>query len=212
MDKFVKVFLALAVAMIASAGASLPKYSSIDEAIARGDVADVKAHVAAFPERAVKGKHPKLTPLNQSILRKQTEIALVLIASGADVNATDPSKRTPLHLCVERNLPKVAEALLEAKAKPDELDKGGWTPLHNAAAKDRLEMATVLVKGGASLAALSERGGSPLHEAAASGGLELVQLFLDNGVDLSIKAADGSTALDVAKRYENSAAIKLLSK
>jgi len=129
--------------------AAVSQYSSIDQAIARGDLAEVQLQLAAHPERAMKGEHPKLSPLNQSILRKKVEIALVLVKSGADVNQPDSSKRTPLHLCVERDLPKVAIALLNANAMPDEWDKAGWTPLHNAAAKDRLAIAKVLIDGGA---------------------------------------------------------------
>lgn len=186
------------------------KYETIDEAIARGDLQDVRLQLKAHPERAKQGKHPKLAPLHQAILRKEGEIAEVLIAAGADVNAADPSKRTPLHLCVDRNLPEVAAALLKAKAKPNEWDKAGWTPLHNAAAKNRLEMTKVLLAGGADLKVLSERGGTPLHEAAASADAELIQFLLDQGVDPGVEAGDGDSAYDVAVRAKNQAAIKLL--
>ena len=183
--------IACALITATSVYADTAQYDTIDEAIARGDLEDVKLQLVEHPERASKGKHPKLSPLNQSILRKKDKIALVLIASGADVNAPDSSKRTALHLCVDRDLPTVATALLKAKAKPDEWDKAGWTPLHNAAAKDRLAIAKVLIDGGANPKALSERGGTPLHEAAASGSAEMVQLLLDSGVDPSVKAESG---------------------
>ncbi|MEN8726085.1 MAG: ankyrin repeat domain-containing protein, partial [Lentimonas sp.] len=81
---------------------------TIDKAIAKGEIAVVREIVAANPAAANQGKHPKLTPLHQAILRKQVEIAVFLIESGADVNRPDSSKRTPLHLCVDRDLPKVA--------------------------------------------------------------------------------------------------------
>lgn len=187
-----------------------PKYQSIDEAIARGDLQDVQLQLEAYPERAKKGKHPKLAPLHQAILRKKVEIAKALIAAGADVDQPDASKRTPLHLCVDRNLAGVAKALLAAGAKPNEWDKAGWTPLHNAAAKNQLEMSKVLIKGGADLKVLSERGGTPLHEAAASADSKLIQYLLHQGVDPAVKANDGSTAYDVAVRRKNAAAIKLL--
>ncbi|MGB0742980.1 MAG: ankyrin repeat domain-containing protein [Opitutales bacterium] len=203
---------ALTVVLTATVWAEAPKYDSIDDAIARGDLQDVKLQLEAFPERAKQGKHPKLAPLHQAILRKKTEIALVLIAAGADLDQVDGSKRTPLHLSVDRNLPKVAAALLKAGAKPNEWDKAGWTPLHNAAAKNRLDLVKVLVGGGADLKVLSERKGTPLHEAAASADADLVQYLLDQGVDPAVKAFDGGTAYDVALHNKNEAAIKLLKK
>ena len=199
--------------MFMSVSATLAvKYDTIDEAIARGDLEDVQAQIAAFPERIQKGKHPTLTPLNQAILRKKEEIAVVLIDAGADVDTidNDKSRRTPLHLCVDRDLPLVAKALLKKKAKPNEWDKAGWTPLHNAAAKNRFKITEVLLEGGANPKILSERKGTPLHEAAVSASPELVKLLLAAGVDKSHKAFDGGTAYDVAVRSENEAILELL--
>jgi len=59
---------------------------------------------------------------------------------------------------------------------------------------------------------LSELGGTPLHEAAASGSAEMVQLLLDHKVDATLKSKQGVTALDIAKKYHNQAAIAILSK
>lgn len=196
----------------ATACLGVSKYETIDEAIARGDLQDVKSHLETDPQSADKGKHPKLKPLQQAILRKQEKIALFLIDAGADVNIKDSSKRTTLHLAVERNLPDVAAGLLKAKAKPDELDKGGWTPLHYAAAKNQLGMVKVLIEGGANPSALSERGGTPLHEAAATGGPEIIRHLLEKGVDPSVVSNDGVTALQLAREFKNQPAIAILEK
>jgi len=205
------VFLGLSL-WVACAPTESTKFQTIDEAIAQGDLQDVRLQLEFYPERANQGTHPKLRPLHQAILRQKTEIAKVLIEAGADVNAADPSKRTPLHLAVDRNLPEIASKLLEAGAKPNEWDKAGWTPLHNAAAKNRLEVAKVLVSGGADVDALSERGGTPLHEAAASADAELIRFLLDQGVDPAVEAHNGDKAYDVALEAGNEAAIELLKK
>ena len=53
------VFILLAAFATAAGGM---KYETIDEAIARGDLEDVKAHLGATPETANKGKHPRMAP------------------------------------------------------------------------------------------------------------------------------------------------------
>jgi Trehalose utilisation/Ankyrin repeats (3 copies)/Ankyrin repeats (many copies) len=188
-----------------------PAYQTIDEAIAKGDLADVKLHVALNPESLAKGGRPtSRPPLEQAVLRNKADIALFLIGAGADPNLANATKRTPLHLAIDRNNPQVIAALLKAGAKPDVLDSNGWTPLHYAGAKNQLETAKALLDGGANPMTLSELGGTPLHEAAASGGPEVIQLLLDHKVDPTIKSKQGVTALDLAIEYKNERAIAIL--
>jgi hypothetical protein len=193
--------------------AATPVYQTIDEAIAKGDISDVRLHLSLNPQSANKGgKETSRPPLEQAVLRNKPEIAAVLLEAGADPNSVNASKRTPLHLAVDRNSPVIATALLKAGAKPNVRDNDGWTPLHHAAAKNQLETAKAILAGGANPMTLSELGGTPLHEAAASGGAEIIRLFLDHKVDPTIKSKEGVTALDIAKQYKNQPAIDALSK
>ncbi len=187
-------------------------YQTIDDAIAHGDLADVRLHLAADPANLNQGRDKTRTPLAQAVQRNKSEIALVLIEAGAKPDAQDGSQRSILHLAVERNNPALVTALLKAGAKPDARDKDGWTPLHHAAAKNQLASAKALLAGGANPMVLSELGGTPLHEAAASGGAEIVQLLLDHKVDPKLKSKQDVTALDIAKKFKNEAAIAILSK
>ena len=189
-----------------------PIHPSIDIAIAKGDIDDVRLHLLADPSTLGPKDAKARPPLDQAILRKQTAIALLLIASGADTNTKDSSQRTPLHSAVTRNNPKVIAALLKAGAKPNELDKSGWTPLHHAAAKNQLESTQALLDGGADPTTLSELGGTPLHEAATGGSTELIELLLSTEIDPSIESKQGVTALDLAKEYKNQEAVDALSK
>jgi Ankyrin repeats (3 copies)/Trehalose utilisation/Ankyrin repeat len=191
---------------------AMTSYQTIDEAITKGDAADVSLHLKLNPESANKGGTAKSRPpLEQAILRNKTDIALILLENKADPNTTNASKRTPLHLAIERNNPTVVSALIKAGAKPDAGDKDGWTPLHHAAAKNQLETAKALLAGGANPMTLSALGGTPLHEAAASGGAEIIKLLLDHKVDPKIVSKQGVTALDLAKQYKNQPAIDALS-
>lgn len=188
-----------------------PAYQTIDEAIAKDDLEDVKIHLATHPESLTKGGKPtSRPPLEQAVLRNKTAIALHLIAAGAEPNLVNASKRTPLHLAIDRNNPEVITALLKAGAKPDLLDNRGWTPLHYAGAKNQLETAKALLAGGANPMTLSELGGTPLHEAAASGGPEIIKLLLEHKVDPTIKSKEGVTALDLAIQYKNEKVIPTL--
>lgn len=196
---------------VSSVVAALPHYATIDEAIARGDLADVKQHVAGDAKLLRRGVNPALTPLHQAILRNRTEIAEWLLAAGADPDFPDRSQRTPLHLAVERGNLVLVKNLLAKHAKANERDKIGWTPLHHAAAKDQIEIARALLEGGADPMTLSERGGTSLHEAAASGSAAMVQLLLDHGVDPAVVSSLGVTALDVAREFKNEAATAVLS-
>jgi type 1 glutamine amidotransferase len=196
---------------VTSTVAASPAYQTIDEAIAKDDINDVKLHLAANPESLHKGgKANSRPPLEQAILRNKAAIAILLLERGADPNTANASKRTPLHLAIERNNPVIVAALLKAGAKPDAQDQAGWTPLHHAAAKNQLENAKALLAGGANPMVLSELGGTPLHEAAASGGAEIIRLLLDHKVDPNLKSKQGVTALDLAKEYKNQPAIDAL--
>jgi len=190
-----------------------PAHPSIDIAIAKGDLPDVKLHLAADPAKLNQGATEKSrTPLEQAVLRNKQDIAIFLLEKGANPKTADKSKRTPLHLAIERNNPKLITALLAAGAQPNLRDKGGWTPLHHAAAKNQLETTKALIAGGADPMTLSDLGGTPLHEAAASGGKEVIELLLASGVNPSIKSKQNVTALDLAKEYKNLPAIEVLEK
>lgn len=196
---------------VASTVDPIPRYPTIDDAIARGDLDDVRLHVKSEPQSVQRGKDAALAPLHQAILRNRTEIAVFLLDAGASADAPDRSARTPLHLAVERGNLALVQALLARRARPDERDRLGWTPLHHAAAKDRVAIARALLAGGASPGMLSERGGTSLHEAAPSGSAEMLQLLLTAGVDPSVVSKTGVTALDIAREFKNEAAIKVLA-
>ncbi len=188
-----------------------PRYTYIDESIARGDLADVQRHVATNPESLLQGRHPAMAPVQQAIMRRQSEIAIWLIQQeGIDPDLRDSSERTLLHLAVERDVPDVATVLMEAGADATLLDRTGWTPLHHAAARDHVDVMKAMLDGRADPNALTARGGTPLHEAAASGGKEMIELLLAAGTDPTVVSKLGDTAREVAEAQGNEVALDLL--
>lgn len=189
-----------------------PFFNSIEEAIARGDLADVRRHLARSPDLIRSAPPGKLAALHQAILRRKPEVVALLLASGADVNQADSANRTPLHLAVDRGDVATVKLLLPLKPDLTRRDRTGWTPLHYAAAKNQVEIARLLLDAGADPNFLSELGGTPLHEAAAGAGAEMVKLLLDHGTNPSIRSKSGVTALDLARQFKNTPAIELLEK
>ncbi|MBP8256729.1 MAG: ankyrin repeat domain-containing protein [Opitutaceae bacterium] len=187
-----------------------PVYATIDEAIARGDVDDVKRHLAWDPKRALGAVGAKMNPLHQAILRRKPDLVALLLEAGASPLTPDSSGRSPLHLAVERGDAGLVAMLLKAGADPSVRDGRGWTPLHHAAAKNQLEIARMLLDAPTDPNILSELGGTPLHEAAASGSVALAKLLVERGTNPAIRSKPGVTALDIAREYKNAEVIAYL--
>jgi hypothetical protein len=74
----------------------------------------------------------KWSPLHRAVERQHNEVAVALIASGANPNIqTETSGDSVLHLAAMKNEAMTAE-LLKAGADPTVKNKCGWTPLHTA--------------------------------------------------------------------------------
>lgn len=125
------------------------------------------------------------TALMWAVAAKHPAVAKLLIARGADVNATSR--------LLETHTPKMIEYYLQdvhyAKSK------GGFTPLMFASRLGDLESARHLLAAGAKINAVAPEYGSALIVATASGNEDVVMLLLDKGADLNATDGVGLTAL-----------------
>ena len=88
------------------------------------------------------------------------DMARLLIARGADVNAANDEGVTPLHLAA---YPEMARLLVAAGARLDTRDRRGETPLHAAAAHpEMLDVMEALLELGADVDAMNRDGKTPL--------------------------------------------------
>ncbi|KAM8977676.1 ankyrin repeat domain-containing protein 42 [Pelodytes ibericus] len=84
-------------------------------------------------------------------------------------------------------------------------------PAHVAASKGDLMTLRRLVESGIiNINERNDQGATPLHKAAGQGQIECIQWLLEMGADYNIANEAGETPKDVAKRFAQLAAVKLL--
>jgi len=141
--------------------APAPKTKPIHDATQKGDIEGVKQHLAAGADVNVKDDSG-LTPLHYA---GGKEIAEILIAEGADVNAkSDGSGVTPLHFAADRGHTEVVELLITAGADVNAKNTFSVTPLHSAASEGHKEVGELLIAEGADVNVTSILG-TPLDQA-----------------------------------------------
>ncbi|MDQ7827350.1 MAG: ankyrin repeat domain-containing protein [Candidatus Eremiobacteraeota bacterium] len=140
-----------------------------------------------YPELVKKTVHLKptveiVTFLHFAVRKGKGEIAKLLIAKGADVNARDEKGNTPLFEACQ-DLPGETQS------------------------KDLIKL---LLDKGADINARNSKGKTLLHNAVLSGNDNEVKLLLSLGADGSIKDKSGNTPLRYAKKYELKNIIQIL--
>ena len=109
------------------------------QAAAAGHLADGGAALDAISRNSIRN-----TPLHAATAGGHTDIALLLIDRGANVNLVDAGRHTPLHIAAENGLADVVRALLNRGADPFAVDAEDRTPLARAAARNRNEIVDLL--------------------------------------------------------------------
>jgi ankyrin repeat protein len=133
---------------------------------------------------------------NFDMAKNRLEIAVILIAAGADLNAVDESGATALHMAVTGGLEELSRLLIDYGA--DVTRKTGYhklTALHQAAAGGHLNIIKLLIEKKADVNAVSASGWTPLHAAKNK---ETTELLLDYGANVNAVSNKGLTPLSEA--------------
>jgi len=148
--------------------------STIHQAADAGDLAKVKAFIQEGID--VNTKVHGCTPLHCAVRCGHKEVAQLLIAKGADVNAKDTRGRTPIDLAINQGRKEIAKLLL---SKSDDVS------LHIAAYIGDLQRVEKFIADGADVDANDRKGQTALHYAAKAGQIAVAKLLIANGADVN---------------------------
>lgn len=125
-------------------------------------------------------------PVADAAMRGDRDAVQTLLASGADVNASQGDGMTALHWAAENGDAQLAEMLLYAGASVTPTTRiGAYTPLHVAARSGHGDLVSVLLANGADAgAATSTSGVTAMHLAALSGAEDIVFQLAEAGAEV----------------------------
>ena len=83
----------------------------------------------------------QVQPLHSAASGRHHEVCRVLIAAGADVNATQRHEFTPLHAAAKHGDAELVELFLSAGADPTARTEAGDTPADTAEAAGHVDVA-----------------------------------------------------------------------
>ena len=182
---------------------------SIHEAAEDGNIEAVKQHIAAGTDLNAKNEVARgvgETPLHKAAGEGRKKVAELLIANGADVDASSGGM-TPLHKAATRGEKEIVELLITAGADVNAKINGVVTPLDWARIGRHTEISDLLRKhGGKSGAEYS------IQYAITTGNIEAVKQHIAAGADVNAKTKRGDTPLDTAISRKHPEIVNLLRK
>jgi ankyrin repeat protein len=154
---------------------------NIYSASKQGDLNTAKALIKDNPDLVSDTDKYYKTALHYAAIAGHTDMAELLLAHRAAINAKDHLGATPLHLAALNVNKEMAELLLAHGADVNVKDNNGWTPLQLAAANDHKDTAELLLAHGADVNAKNENGWTPLKAASYHGHTEIEELLRQHG-------------------------------
>ncbi len=164
-------------------------------AAGNGDLEKTRLLLKHDPKLVFVKNNEGFTALHYAASHGYVEVARLLLAKGADVNAKASGGDAPLHYAVWYGRKETVQLLLSNKADVDIRDGIGRTPLYDAAANGQVEEAAMLLAAKADVNARMPGGYTSLSVAASDGHEDVARLLIDNGANVNEADINGCTAL-----------------
>lgn len=185
---FIAFLLVLSSSNLALAG-------EIHEAVKNNELVKVRSLIKDSPDLVFSKDEDGFTPLHLAAANGYKEIAELLLANKADVNAKDNGESTPLHQAVAAGgeHADLLELLVAHKADVNAADANGLTPLHYAALADDGKAVKLLLAHGAHPDVREKvDGNTPLIIATGKGYKDVAEVLLANGADVNAPDKKGT--------------------
>jgi len=184
---------------------------SIHEAAMNGKLEKAKALLTSNPDLVFsRDSYASQTPLHFAAEFGHKDVAELLLANKADIEANTTAGWTPLLQAVFGGHKDLVELLVAHKANVNVKETEGRTPLYVAAENGRTEIAALLLAAKAGVNGKTPSGMTPLHVAVAFGHNDMIELLLANKADVNAADNSGLTPLHMAALYGSRDAVLLL--
>jgi ankyrin repeat protein len=148
-----------------------------------------------------------------AVMKKDATRLQQLVASHADVNATQPDGSSALHWAAYHRDISAAKLLLSKGAKASLVTDTGITPLALACESGNAEMVRLLLKSHADANQTLKNGETPLMMAARTGNVPVLEALIAGGAKVEAREnLRGTTPLMWAAANGNAEAVRLLIK
>lgn len=203
------VLLSLMLAFISFLNAQ-NNFEELTQAINSGEVEKVNKLLEANPDLLEETNRLGSTPLILASFYDQTDVSILLIKKGANVNAKNNGLYSPIHFAALKGNQKLVEILVKKGAAIDERVQRGARPIDCAAQSGNLELLKFFENQGVDIYAESSNGGTLLHSAAHGANVKMFKYLLTKDFDLSKTDNDGDNLLMWASSGGNVDIIKYL--
>jgi len=151
------------------------------------------------------------TALQLAVENGHEEIAQLLLAHAAHVEARDMCGRSAFHIAAAMGQTSMLRLLIDSGAQINAADGDGSTPLRLAVENGHAETASVLVGAGAATDAKDHRGRTVIHWVAEVGIAKMVYILAAAGADINIEDGEGYVSpLHLAAAHGHEAACQAL--
>ena len=125
------------------------------------------------------------TALHRAVLSGHKEVAELLLANRANIEAQDSYGDTALHYAAGKGYKEIVEMLIEKGGYVNAKNNRNVTPLHIAAQNGHKQIVELLIINSADINAETTYGDTPLQYAAFEDNKEIIELLLQKGATIT---------------------------